>query len=1068
MTVSSWFRSDNGDKVSMKEAAKYVGPPKATTSNLQRNQERFSTLLLEHGERHIQDWSVVAYSSPISSSSSQDPLSMKSSTTTTWAQAETTAKKSRKARKQKQSSLLDKDRYPTVHFSKAKGRLFLCSLSIVFVPADLERPLVRCPLSKLESPPKARHSDGQDASSTGSVELTSLKHSTSSSAISPVDIVPVPTLFRFLFLHSSPSRMVELSQKLLHIIQQAPKNHHVTPELDALLKPMFDRTFDPTNMVDIRERPISSNMRCQLLTPLQSQAGCLLLTEKRLYFQPSSGVLSLEPQKAQSWPFSQLVATARRYSGLQDCALELYWKTGPSTLLALERKHEREHVLRLLPQQGTNIPCHTDRDFVVQASMEWQKGQISNYEYLLLINSAAGRSFQDLSRYPVVPWVLQDYESKVLDLNDPKAYRDLTKPVGALNKERLEYFQKRLESMHDMEDPFLYGTHYSAAGYVLYYLIRSMPEHMLCLQNGKFDTPDRIFHSLQHCFHCVRTNHADVKELIPEFFHDDFDFLINAKGLQLGATQNGDRVNDVSLPPWAKSARDFLKKNRKALESDICTEMLPRWIDLIFGNKSRGDAARKASNLFHPLTYMTPADLSALATPEERFQAELQATEFGIVPDQLFVAPHPLRHETVDDSFVNSDLGRTFCGADDGKGEAWELLDAPIQNDAQMGLDVTGSFEADPSHSELPQHDLTDRDPSALVFEQNPFNVADDYTALRDTDRGDIPLSGSGTDNGRTSGGTGAFSHLSIQPSLSNVSATSAPAITPRVQDMNSSSPPVMGEWVMKMIEQRKLHEDAISGCHIIPEGGSLQRSVMVTTSLDGGLKVNMVSLSGSSDYEEEKHAGGLTGTLSRFSSLAMSRAQAPVDKSKLTEYRSHASRDPLASLAMASDGYGGQVAFAGGHDDVVLAYGINSGCAVASVYSHRDAVTGLDMLSRNQAPETALWLESSTHIMISGSWDATVKVWSVTVANGETVSINREPLAELFDADSSIVCVSTATDSSGRGIVIAAGCADGSFCVWNLHGDGGKSLCPKSPFVSYIPTIMSVSQSLLLLLLEF
>jgi hypothetical protein len=24
-------------------------------------------------------------------------------------------------------------------------------------------------------------------------------------------------------------------------------------------------------------------------------------------------------------------------------------------------------------------------------------------------------------------------------------------------------------------------------------------------------------------------------------------------------------------------------------------------------------------------------------------------------------------------------------------------------------------------------------------------------------------------------------------------------------------------------------------------------------------------------------------------------------------------------------------------------------------------------------------------------------------------------------------------------GVVIAAGCADGSFCVWNLHGDGGK-----------------------------
>ena len=93
---------------------------------------------------------------------------------------------------------------------------------------------------------------------------------------------------------------------------------------------------------------------------------------------------------------------------------------------------------------------------------------------------------------------------------------------------------------------------------------------------GKFDSPDRMFHSISSCFNSAMVNHADVKELIPEFYNPnhDFDFLINAKSLQLGAMQTGDRVNDVALPPWAKSPRDFLKKNRKALESDICTVSL--------------------------------------------------------------------------------------------------------------------------------------------------------------------------------------------------------------------------------------------------------------------------------------------------------------------------------------------------------------------------------------------------------------------------------------------------------------------------------------------------------------
>jgi WD40 repeat protein len=79
----------------------------------------------------------------------------------------------------------------------------------------------------------------------------------------------------------------------------------------------------------------------------------------------------------------------------------------------------------------------------------------------------------------------------------------------------------------------------------------------------------------------------------------------------------------------------------------------------------------------------------------------------------------------------------------------------------------------------------------------------------------------------------------------------------------------------------------------------------------------------------------------------------------------------------------------------------------------------------------------------VSGSWDATVKVWSVAVSAGETVSINREPLAELFDADSTIVCLS-ATYVSGVGVAICTGCSDGSFVVWLCHDDGTKVVIHK------------------------
>lgn len=40
---------------------------------------------------------------------------------------------------------------------------------------------------------------------------------------------------------------------------------------------------------------------------------------------------------------------------------------------------------------------------------------------------------------------------------------------------------------------FLYGSHYSTPGFVLFYLVRKVPQYMLCLQNGRFDHPDRMF-----------------------------------------------------------------------------------------------------------------------------------------------------------------------------------------------------------------------------------------------------------------------------------------------------------------------------------------------------------------------------------------------------------------------------------------------------------------------------------------------------------------------------------------------------------------------------------------------
>lgn len=49
----------------------------------------------------------------------------------------------------------------------------------------------------------------------------------------------------------------------------------------------------------------------------------------------------------------------------------------------------------------------------------------------------ADRTFHDLTQYPVMPWILRDYSSEKIDLSDPNVYRDLTKPIGAMEPNRL-------------------------------------------------------------------------------------------------------------------------------------------------------------------------------------------------------------------------------------------------------------------------------------------------------------------------------------------------------------------------------------------------------------------------------------------------------------------------------------------------------------------------------------------------------------------------------------------------------------------------------------------------------
>lgn len=143
-------------------------------------------------------------------------------------------------------------------------------------------------------------------------------------------------------------------------------------------------------------------------------------------------------------------------------------------------KHERNNCLMCISKNIKGQEFHWDYGIWCEENFDlkvhliwfqkWVQREISNFEYLIELNTIAGRTYNDLSQYPVVgftfskyeykmfstslwsicisafelhfhsnfvcfqfPWILSDYTSDSLDVENPHVYRDLSKPIGANN-----------------------------------------------------------------------------------------------------------------------------------------------------------------------------------------------------------------------------------------------------------------------------------------------------------------------------------------------------------------------------------------------------------------------------------------------------------------------------------------------------------------------------------------------------------------------------------------------------------------------------------------------------------
>ncbi|KAL9868060.1 neurobeachin isoform 1-T1 [Geothlypis trichas] len=440
--------------------------------------------------------------------------------------------------------------------------------------------------------------------------------------------------------------------------------------------------------IDNLAGPVVLSTPAQLIAPVVVAKGTLSITTTEIYFEvdeDDSAFKKIDPKVLAyteglhgKWMFSEIRAVFSRRYLLQNTALEVFMANRTSVMFNFPDQATVKKVVYSLPRVGVGtsyglpqarrISLATPRQLYKSSNMtqRWQRREISNFEYLMFLNTIAGRTYNDLNQYPVFPWVLTNYESEELDLTLPGNFRDLSKPIGALNPKRAVFYAERYETWEDDQTPpYHYNTHYSTSTSTLAWLVRIEPftTFFLNANDGKFDHPDRTFSSVARSWRNSQRDTSDVKELIPEFYYLP-EMFVNSNGYNLGVREDEIVVNDVDLPPWAKKPEDFVRINRMALESEFVSCQLHQWIDLIFGYKQRGPEAVRALNVFHYLTYEGSVNLDSITDPvlreipEAYFirdphtflltkdfikAMEAQIQNFGQTPSQLLIEPHPPR-----------------------------------------------------------------------------------------------------------------------------------------------------------------------------------------------------------------------------------------------------------------------------------------------------------------------------------------------------------------------------------------------------------------------------------------
>ena len=328
-------------------------------------------------------------------------------------------------------------------------------------------------------------------------------------------------------------------------------------------------------------------------------------------------------------------------------SLEIFIKNGKSYFFNFFSKEKvkiaysyfNEINEKLLKTKFSNFKFNTNynEEDIRNLAQSFHKGKISNYKYLLKLNKYATRTYNDISQYPVFPWLVNSYEkipelfklleSKELPDNIDSYFRIMKYSMMCQTKEgrdtAITTFLEGNDSFKTlMEDEIEikkfhshFYNHYSASAYILYYLMRMNPyeESLIKLQTDQFEVAARMFNGFTETEQILKTS-PDNRELIPDFF-SYFDYFSNLNCCFFGKKQNSDYiVDDINLKKMDSSEytnvisgfANSLYNNRKLLNNNYISKILSQWVDNIFGKNQLPEKIEdrfESYNIYNKICY---------------------------------------------------------------------------------------------------------------------------------------------------------------------------------------------------------------------------------------------------------------------------------------------------------------------------------------------------------------------------------------------------------------------------------------------------------------------------------